>query len=104
MGYKADRAKQFLPFDALKGLQEALREKEKIYENKKELSEERCMELEQEFNKIEIGSNIKIRYYKNMQYVDISGNVTNIDYIKKKIRVNEENVNICDIIELKVYS
>ena len=39
------RAKQFLPFDALKGLQEALREKEIAYEEKKELSEETLAEL-----------------------------------------------------------
>ena len=40
MASRADRAKQFLPFDALKGLQEALREKEIENEEKKELSEE----------------------------------------------------------------
>ena len=34
------RAKQFLPFDALKGLQEALKEKEIEYEERKELSED----------------------------------------------------------------
>ncbi len=37
---RADRAKQFLSFDALKGFSEALREKEIEYEEKKELSEE----------------------------------------------------------------
>ena len=37
---KVARAKQFLPFDALKGLQEALREKEREYEEKKDLSED----------------------------------------------------------------
>ena len=35
-----DRAKQFLPFDALKGFRKALEEKEKIYENKKDLSDD----------------------------------------------------------------
>ena len=38
------RARQFLPFDALKGLQEALREKEIEYEVKKDLSED-CRKL-----------------------------------------------------------
>ena len=60
MANKADRAKQFLPFDALKGLQEALREKEIEHEEKRELSEESLMELEKEFNKLEKGSNVKI--------------------------------------------
>ena len=38
------RAKQFLPFDALKGLQEALKEKEIEYEERKELSEDSLYE------------------------------------------------------------
>ena len=59
------RAKQFLPFDALKGLQEELRKKEIEYEEKKELSEERLNELNNSFNQIEKGSFIKIKYYKN---------------------------------------
>ena len=42
---RTNRAKQFLPFDALKGLQEALREKEIQYEDRKELSEETLVEI-----------------------------------------------------------
>lgn len=103
MGSNVNRAKQFLPFDALKGLQEALREKEIEYEEKIELSEERLNELEIEFNKLEKGSCIKIKYYKNRQYVNISGIVTNIDYIKKKIQIDKtENINVCDILSIAV--
>ena len=47
------RARQFLPFDALKGLQEALREKEIEYEVKKDLSEDCLNELNNKFNQIE---------------------------------------------------
>ena len=35
---RADRAKQFMPFDALKGFREALKEKEKVTVPKIELS------------------------------------------------------------------
>lgn len=97
------RAKQFLPFDALKGLQEALREKENEYEEKKELSEETLNELDSVFNRIEIGSIVNIKYYKNREYVEIKGIVTKIDYIKKKIILNnEKNINIADIIFIKI--
>ncbi len=101
MAYRADRAKQFLPFDALKGLQEALREKEIEFEDKRELSEESLAELEREFNKIEKGSKVSIKYYKHKKYNEIIGIVTNIDYIKKKIQINKsENINMCDIIKI----
>ena len=102
MASKADRAKQFLPFDSLKGLQEALREKEIEIEAQKELSEESYMQLQQEFNKIEKGSKTIIKYYKNKKYVEIIGEVTNIDYTKKKIQINNiENINMCDIIKIE---
>ena len=97
------RAKQFLPFDALKGLQEALREKEQEQEEKIELSEESLLELNNSFNKIEIGSKVKIKFYKNNKYVEISGTITNIDYIKKKIRIeNFQNINISDIVSISI--
>lgn len=103
MASRVDRAKQFLPFDALKGLQEALREKEIEYEEKIELSEESLTELENEFNKLEKGSNVKIRYYKNRQYIDIDGIVTNIDYVRKKIQIDKnENINMCDIVNISI--
>ena len=49
MANRVARAKQFLPFDALKGLQEALREKEIEYEEKKDLSEDTLNELNNKF-------------------------------------------------------
>jgi len=100
---RVDRAKLFMPFDALKGLDEILREKEKEVEQRKELKEESLMELQEELNKINIGSNVFIKYYKNNKYVEIVGPVTKINYNKKKIIINENTIiNLCDIIELNV--
>ena len=97
------RAKQFLPFDALKGLQEALREKKIEHEEKIELSEETLAELNNNFNKIEMGSKVRIKFYKNMKYIEISGIITNIDYIKKKIQIDQnQNINISDIVYISV--
>jgi len=98
---RENRAKQFMPFDALKGLQDALREKEIEYEQRKELTEESLTELQIKIKKIEIGSTVKIKYYKNKKYIDALGVITKIDYIKKKIQLdNSENVNICDIVKI----
>lgn len=43
---RANRAKQFMPFDALKGFQEALREKEKVLAWPEERKEEDAEEWE----------------------------------------------------------
>ena len=98
---RVSRAKQFLPFDALKGLQEALREKELENEERKELSEESLIELESKFNTIDKGSNVKIKYYDDKRYVEIDGIITNIDYVKKKIQINNKvNINVSDIVNI----
>ena len=103
MANRVARAKQFLPFDALKGLQEALREKEIEYEEKKDLSEDTLNELNNKFNQIDNGSFVKITFYKNGKYSEIKGRVTNIDYIKKKIQINKEyNINICDTVSILI--
>ena len=98
---RVSRAKQFLPFDALKGFSEALREKEIEYEEKKELSEESLVELNDKFNQIEIGRSVRLRFYRNGKYVEAFGRVTNIDYIRKKIQIDKEiNINTSDIISI----
>ncbi len=98
---KVSRAKQFLPFDALKGFSEALREKEIEYEEKKELSEESLVELNDKFNQIEIGRSVRLRFYRNGKYIEVLGRVTNIDYIRKKIQIdNNININTSDIISI----
>lgn len=100
---RVSRAKQFLPFDALAGFSEALREKECEYDNKKELTEESYEELEIQLNRLEKGSKVKIRYYKNKKYIEVIGIVTVIDYTKKKIQLNgEENISVYDIVEIEV--
>lgn len=98
------RAKQFLPFDALKGLKEALKEKEIEYEEKRELSEETLHELDNILNRIEIGDSVAIKYYKARRYNEIKGRVTKIDFIKKKIQIdNENNINMIDVVSLSRY-
>ena len=97
------RAKQFLPFDALKGLQEAIREKEVEYEEKRDLAEDTLNDLNNKFNQIDNGSFVKITFYKNGNYSEIKGRVTNIDYIKKKIQINKKyNINVCDIVNILI--
>ena len=76
---RLSRASQFLPFDALKGLQEALRIKE--YENEKvlkgELTTEKAKEITQEFLKIKKRDRVKITFYdkKDNHYHTMVGKI-----------------------------
>lgn len=102
MASRVSRAKQFLPFDALVGFREALKEKETEYEDKKELTEDSYEELENTLNRLEIGKKAKIKYYKNKKYIEKTGVVTKIDYTKKRIEIgDEENISVWDIVEIE---
>ena len=68
MGYRAkmsreDRAKQFMPFAALKGYPEALHLKEKIIVPKREVSEEYGEELDRELHEIHRGDMVTVTYF-----------------------------------------
>ena len=104
---RVERAKQFLPFDALKGLQEALREREKQleYVERVELSDEEIEKLSEKLQMLEISSWVRVKYYCNKMYKEICGNVKIVDSIKKKliIAVGNESLEIrfCDIFNIK---
>ena len=92
-----NRAKQFLPFEALNGLNNALKEKEKILVEKKELSEEVQEELSRKINSLEIGDKIKVVHYKNKQYKIDCGHLKQINRIQRfiivdKIKISIENI------------
>ena len=96
-----ERAKQFLPFNALKGYYTLLEEKKKIKEERKILSADEYERLEREFVKIKIGSIIKVKYYLNDRYENIEGMVSKIDLVFKKIQIVKTEILIKDIVDLK---
>lgn len=97
---RIDRAKQFLPFDALKGLREELEKREKEYAKceKRELSEYEAEKLNEKIKKIN-DCFVKIKYYKNGEYVTVSGTVK-VNYSYRYLFVNEEKIFFSDILEI----
>ena len=72
----SDRAKQFASFDALKGLREALLQKEKIIVPKTELSEDKKAELDRILHMIKPSDMITVIYYADSEYLKITGMVS----------------------------
>mgnify|MGYP005607292687 FL=1 len=100
---RENRARQFLPFDALKGLQEALREKEIELDERKELSEESIEELSNNLQLIERGDNVRLTYYHQKKYITIEGKVIDIKVIQKKLILEGElRINFADIIYVEI--
>ena len=104
---RLSRASQFLPFDALKGLQEALRLKE--YENERvvkgELTLDKAKEITQEFLKIKKRDVVKVTFYsKDNHYHTLVGNIflyIELGYIDLYFDNKKERIFLEDIFDIK---
>ena len=101
---RLDRAKQFMPFDALKGFREALLEKEKIVDSKVVLSEEQTNDLNDVISSIDIGSVIVVTFYCNNKYIDKIFTIKKLSINKNKIVLNDYKILLSDIKNIKVIS
>ncbi len=99
---REERARQFLPFDALQGLQEALRQKEIEYEQKKTLSTEQEECIEQILKIIDIGYRVKIEYFNNIKYIKEEGKITNINYCKKQLVLSGKTIKFSNILNIEI--
>ena len=73
---KADRARRFMPFAALTGYYEVIKQREKIIEPRKELSEDEAEILSDKLNKVQKGMLITLTYYKEDCYETLTGLVS----------------------------
>ena len=73
---REDRAKQFMPFAALKGYPDALRRKEKIVVERQELSDEYKEELDYQLRQIRKNDMVTVVYYCKGEYLKVTGMVS----------------------------
>lgn len=99
---RQDRAKQFMPFAALKGYEEELRKKEKIVVAKMELSEERKEELDREFSQISKKDMVTAVYFDKGEYLKISGMVSRIDIDARLIVIVNTKIKLEDIYDIRL--
>ncbi len=98
---RADRAKQFMPFAALKGFEEALAEVEKPVFDRIILGEDAQTELDMALRALRIGDEVCLRYYLDSSYVNRTGPVSGIDPNKRLIFLSDLPIPIDDIIDIK---
>ena len=95
-----NRAKQFVPFAAVKGYEEALRAKEKIVVEKIELSEEKKEELDFKLHQIKKNDMIKVIYFLKDEYIKLEGMVSRLDVDARVLKVVNTKIPFEDIYEL----
>ena len=98
----ADRAKQFVPFAALKGLPEALSAKERITVDKIELSPEMAEELDRRMHLLQKGNIATVVYFHKDEYIKITGMVARIDTTCRLLQIVNTKIHFDDIYEVTV--
>ena len=100
----AERAKIFAPFDAMKGLHEALRDREErhLRVQKHDVSEEDAARNSRVLLQTERGMAVEVRCYSGFHDVVKRGRVTQIDRTAKMLKLNEDAVWFDDIYAIKI--
>lgn len=96
----AQRAKQFMPFAALKGFSEALAERERFVMPKAELSEDMEAEIDQKLQKIVRGDLVTIIFFNKDEYLSIKGTITKIDKNSKILQIADKKIRFEDILDV----
>jgi hypothetical protein len=100
---RRDRAKQFAPFDALKGLHEALKLKEYEHDRgiKGDISQETIEEISKVLLQLKNGDNVNVKYFCDGYYKATTGK-TRVDIFNQILKVDKETILFDDIVELKI--
>lgn len=97
---REDRAKQFMPFAALKGYLEALRKKEKIVVPRTEVSEEYAEVLDRKLRKVKKNDIITVIYFCNQEYLKKTGMVSRIDETARVLKIVNTKIGFDDIYDI----
>lgn len=85
---REDRAKQFMPFAALKGYEEALRKKEQIQEPRIVLGEDGAEMLDRKLRRVTAGDEVRVRHYWKHRYVEYEGRVLKIMTVQRRLKLS----------------
>lgn len=98
---RKERAKQFMPFAALKGHQEALKKKEKRIVPKLELTEDYAELLDRRLHQIQRNDIVTAIYFSQGEYRKITGMVSRIDETSRMLKIVNTKIAFQDLYEIE---
>jgi len=101
-GERADRAAQFMPFAALRGYYDLVRRRERVVEERHELTEEEARELNEVASRIRKGVMVEVVHYDHDAYVTTRGVVTRVDETFGVLTVVKRVISFEDIRSMRV--
>lgn len=100
---RENRAKQFAPFNALKGFQEALRMKEYEHDKtlKKDLSEDQILKISSTILNMSKNDYAKIKFFVDGYYKELTSKVK-VDFENKVLNIENYNISFDDIFDIEL--
>ena len=100
---RSKRAAQFAMFDALKGLKEAIAEKERIPTPRRILSDDAIAEINAQLTNLKSGNVATVVYYCDyaQEYHQITGPVRKVDGYWKVLQIGDLSIDFCEIAEIE---
>ena len=99
---RENRAKQFAPFKTLKGLEDEISWQEKVFVDKKDLSEEMLQELDNKFKQIHKNDIITVVYYNKGEYLKVTGMVARIDVTARVLQIINTKIKFDDVYDVEL--
>lgn len=97
----ADRARQFMPFAALKGYHEMAQEQEAVREPRHDMTEERALALSKEVAGLRKGNVVRVVHYEDGAYRTTVGAVTEIDEAFRSLTVVKRRIAFDDVLSIE---
>ena len=99
---RSRRAKQFMPFDALTGLREAIAAKERVIEPRRYPSEDAIAEMNAKLLDLHKGQLITVVYYGDYEqrYLQLTGPVIKVDPYWHSIQIENITIDFSEIYAL----
>ena len=94
---RADRAAQFSPFAAVKGLSEEIEKRERLFESRALLSPDRFSELDFTLKGLCPGDKIKITFYSDGLYNEREEIFADADFQRRTLKTKEREISFDDI-------
>ncbi|MBQ1260612.1 MAG: hypothetical protein IIX96_01205 [Clostridia bacterium] len=99
---RIERARQFMPFSALKGFENLIDERNFIPTPRRRPSEEKAQSISLRLSKIKKGTAVEIIYYDVSSYKRLCGCVREIDTVFKRLTVGSVEVRFSDIFDIRL--
>lgn len=97
---KEERARQFLPFNALTGYYQMIMEKQRVSESKKELSEDEATVLSNKLKNLHLHDLVSVTFYNKDAYITKTGMITDIDFTFQTLTIVKTKIPFQDILRL----